>query len=520
VNTDRSFVDRQVVQLSAHCLPTIVDVELTFVAKGRIRMAENREPIIIQGGMGVAVSDWRLARAVSLAGQLGVVSGTALDVVLARRLQLGDPGGHMLRALAEFPDSRVAERIVSRYFIAGGKCPDQPFRFTYLPALHPAAEQLNLIVAANFVEVFLAGEGHGGLVGLNLLEKIQAPTLASLYGAMLAGVDYVLMGAGIPRAIPGAIDQLSRGESAELPIHVAGAPPDETTVSRFDPNAFGLGSPPALKRPKFLAIVSSAPLAAMLARKSTGRVDGFVVEGPTAGGHNAPPRGQHAINKRGEPIYGQRDEVDLHAIRALKLPFWLAGSYGTPERVAAALQRGATGVQVGTAFAFCAESGLPDQLKQRVLAMSRAGTVDVFTDLVASPTGFPFKVLQLDDSLANTTLYNARERICDLGYLRQAYHRPDGTVGWRCPGEPVPTYLHKGGDLADTVGRKCLCNALMANVGLGQVRPGGRREAPLVTCGDEVKDIASFAPSAKAQTYTARDVINRLLSGVRVPMTC
>ena len=381
-------------------------------------------------------------------------------------------------------------------------------------SINPSAEQVELIVAANFVEVHLAGEGHDGLIGVNYLEKIQLPTLASLYGAMLAGVDYVLMGAGIPRAIPGVLDRLSRGEPAELPIHVAGAQPGETTISRFDPETFGSGPPPALKRPKFLAIVASATLASMLARKASGRVDGFVVEGPTAGGHNAPPRGEPVFNERGEPIYGQRDEVDLDAMRALGLPFWLAGSYGTPERVAAALESGAAGVQVGTAFAFCAESGLRDDIKRRVLAMSRAGTVDVFTDPVASPTGFPFKVLQLDESLSDASVYNERERICDLGFLRQAYRRPDGTIGWRCPGEPVETYLHKGGDLADTLGRKCICNALIANVGLAQVRPGGRQELPLVTCGDEASEIARFASSDEAEIYSARDVIEHLLSGV------
>ena len=146
--------------------------------------------------------------------------------------------------------------------------------------------------------------------------------------------------------------------------------------------------------------------------------------------------------------------------------------------------------------------------------MSRAGTVDVFTDPVASPTGFPFKVLQLDESLSDATVYNERERICDLGFLRQAYRRPDGALGWRCPGEPVETYLHKGGDLADTVGRKCICNALVANVGLEQVRPDGRHELPLVTCGDEAREIARFANSDDAETYSAGDVIDRLLSGV------
>ena len=46
---------------------------------------------LVQGGMGVGISDWRLAHAVSERGQLGVVSGTALDELLARRLQFRAP---------------------------------------------------------------------------------------------------------------------------------------------------------------------------------------------------------------------------------------------------------------------------------------------------------------------------------------------------------------------------------------------------------------------------------------------
>ena len=487
-------------------------------------MESHPEPIIIQGGMGVAVSGWQLARAVSQAGQLGVVSGTAMDVVLARRLQLGDPGGHMRRALADFPFSDMVERILDRYFIPCGKDGNEPFRPTPMPSVNPSADQVELIVAANFVEVYLAGEGHDGLVGVNYLEKIQAPTLPSLYGAMLAGVDYVLMGAGIPRSIPGVLDRFSRGEPAELPIHVVGAMAGDTTASRFNPDTFGRGFPAALKRPRFLGIVASATLATMLARKASGRVDGFVVEGPTAGGHNAPPRGDAAFNERGEPLYGERDKIDLNAIRALGLPFWLAGSYGAPDRVVAALDKGAAGVQVGTAFAFCVESGLRDDIKHRVLDMSRSGTIDVYTDAVASPTGFPFKVLRLDGSLSQSLYYKKRERICDLGYLRQAFRRPDGAIGWRCPGERVESYIQKGGDLADTVGRKCICNALIANIGLAQVRPGDKPELPLVTCGNEVSAIAQFVTSDEAQfyytcdddtqVYSARDVINHLLSGV------
>src|SRR5436190_16095362 len=86
-----------------------------------------RLPVIIQGGMGVGISDWRLAQAVSSTGQLGVVSGTALDTILVRRLQSGDPGGHMRRALARLPFREMAARIVSRYFISGGKSATRPY---------------------------------------------------------------------------------------------------------------------------------------------------------------------------------------------------------------------------------------------------------------------------------------------------------------------------------------------------------------------------------------------------------
>jgi nitronate monooxygenase len=419
----------------------------------------------------------------------------------------------MRRALAEFPYGEMAERILRRYFIRGGKQPNAPFRSTPMPSVEPSPDHLALTVAGNFVEVFLAGEGHDGPIGINYLEKIQLPTLASLYGALLAGVDYVLMGAGIPRWIPRAIDQLSRGLAAELPITVADEAPGETTRSQFDPESFGDGPPPGLTRPKFLAIVASATLASMLARKASGAVDGFVVEGPTAGGHNAPPRGEASFNDRGEPLYGPRDTVDLNQMRALQLPFWLAGSYGTPEAVAAALDEGAAGVQVGTAFAFAAESGLSDDLKARVLAMSRAGQVDVLTDALASPTGFPFKVLQLGGSLSEPSLYDNRERICDLGFLRQAYRRPDGALGWRCPGEPIEHYLRKGGQSGDTLSRKCICNALTANVEMAQMRADGP-ELPLVTCGDDARHIARYAQSDEAESYSASDVVEYLLSGV------
>jgi nitronate monooxygenase len=465
-------------------------------------------PVLIQGGMGAGVSDWRLARAVSSLGQLGVVSGTGIDTILARRLQQGDPGGHMRRALAAFPIDGVAERIVAKYFVEGGV--DGRLKSKPMPRIDPSQNLLDLYVASNFVEVFLAKEGHDNPVGINYLEKIQLPHLPSMYGAMLAGVDYVLMGAGIPRAIPKVLDDLSQGRAVEYKLDVKGADRGETLVTRFDPVDYSAGQLPEARRPDFLAIVSSHVLSTMLARKASGKVNGFVVEGPTAGGHNAPPRGRLQLTAGGEPLYGERDIPDLKVIDELGLPFWLAGSYAEPERIEEALALGATGVQVGTAFAYCEESGFAADLKRRVLDLSIDGRAQIYTDPVASPTGFPFKVVELDSTLSDPVVYEKRNRVCDLGYLRTAYKRDNGSVGWRCPSEPVDDYLHKGGTDEDTFGRKCLCNALMANIGLGQIQKNGDSEEPLVTSGDDVADVARFlAPGASS--YSAADVVQYLL---------
>jgi nitronate monooxygenase len=461
--------------------------------------------------MGVAVSDWRLARAVSVAGQLGVVSGTALESVMVRRLQLGDPGGHTRRALSQYPVPAVADSILDRYYIEGGKPANQRFVQTPLGRAEQSGNLLDLLVASNFVEVHLAREGHSGPVGINYMEKIQTPLLASVYGSMLAGVDYVLVGAGIPKVLPAAIDRLAEGLPVEMKLDVRGASGGDHYVSRFDPAAAMRGEGPTLKRPMFLAIVSSHILATMLAAKIDVPVDGFIVEAPVAGGHNAPPRGRPQLSETGEPVYGERDVPDLAAIRDLGLPFWLAGGYDDADQVREALELGAAGVQVGTPFAYCEESGFDTDVKRRVLDLSRNGTATVFTDPVASPSGFPFKVVDLEGTLSDPAVYAGRERErCELGYLRTAYRREDGQLGWMCPAEPVKDYVRKGGDPGDTVGRKCLCNALLANVGLGQVQHGGVTEKMLLTSGDMVSDVARFLPPGEA-SYTAEDVVCRLV---------
>ena len=446
-------------------------------------------PEIIQGGMGIGVSNWRLARAVSSRGHLGVVSGTAVESLFVRRLQDGDDGGDLRRAMAAFPLPEVAADALRRYFLPEGRAPGTPYRMLPMYRLGASRARERITILANFVEVWLAQEGHGGPVGINLLTKVQLPNLAALYGAMLAGVGFVLMGAGIPRDIPGVLDAFAEGRPASLRLEVEGLSAGRDVRATFDPADY-LDPPPALERPAFLAIVASNSLATMLARKASGRVDGFVIEGPTAGGHNAPPRGAGALNERGEPVYGDRDVVDLEKMRELGLPFWLAGGTGSPQALAAARAAGAAGIQVGTLFAYADESGLADDLKRSVLEHVARGEVDVFTDPQASPTGYPFKVVRwpADPAAAEPE----RTRICDIGGLRVPYEQPDGRIGYRCAAEPVDAYVSKGGRLEDTDGRRCLCNALMANVGHAQVRDDGRVESSLVTSGDDLKALGVF----------------------------
>lgn len=469
-----------------------------------------QHPTIIQGGMGVAVSSWRLANAVARAGQLGVVSGTGLDGVVARVLQDGDPGGHVRRALAHFPVPEIAERVMNAYYLPEGRAEGQPYRPHPTLTIAPTRAAIELSLVGNFAEVWLAKEGHDGVVGINFLQKIQTATLSATLGGMLAGVDYVLMGAGIPKEMPRVLTEFAAGRPGRMTIEVDNQTKIHTAI--LDPVTF-LGEPlPPMKRPEFLAIISLHVLGGYLARDPEIRPDGFVVEGPVAGGHSAPPRGKLILDELGQPIYSPKDDADIAKMVALGLPFWMAGAWSTPERVAEAIKAGAQGVQCGTIFALASESGLTDAIRGQLLEELRAGTLQVKNDALASPTGFPFKVARLDGTLSEQEVYEARNRICDLGYLRQPAETPDGKVVYRCASEPVHMYVKKGGDIAETVGRKCLCNALFANIGMPQRRKDGYVEDPAITLGSDLtgaRGLLAEHPAGwtgtEAVTYLLRD---------------
>ncbi len=492
------------------------------------------DPMIISGGMGVNISCWIMARVVSMMGELGVVSGTALEIVYPRVLQNGDPGGHVRRAFAELARRQPAfagsiTRLLDKYYIEGGKSADKPYKAVPMGKLvpvegpagpdsfwEPVRELQILTIASNFAEVWLAKEGHTGQVGINFLRKVERPLLWALYGAMLAGANYVVVGAGSPSELPGMIKELSRHAAVSLPLKVYGTRSgggDFRIMIRPDTL---IGAQAAnLNPPKFLAIVSSFGLAQALASDPATRPYGFVVEGPEAGGHSAPPA-KMRFDAKGQPVlvYTDEDNADIGAIAGLGLPFWLAGSYASPVRLRQALAQGACGVQIGTAAALSGQSGMAPRLRARALKLAAANEL-VVTNALVSPTGFPFKVAQIPETISDQTVYQNRKRICDIGLLQANYVAPDGGLGYRCPAEPIESFTAKGGRAQNTAGRACLCNGLLAATGLPQVRADGYVEPAIITLGEDfqtVRELLADLPPGQ-ETYTIGKLIMFLRQG-------
>lgn len=457
-------------------------------------------------------------------GGLGVVSGTALEIVYPRILQDGDPGGNVKRAFTELVRRQPSLagpvwELYNKYYIEGGRAPGTPYkpvapcRLTRIENFKPGPdsfwelprEMQVLVLAANFAEVWLAKEGHDKPVGINFLRKVERPLPWALYGAMLAGAAYVLVGAGSPDEIPAMIEKLSRHEPTAMSFKVYGSRSDSGNFyATVRPETLLGGTAPALEAPKFLAIVSSFGLADALAGNPATRPYGFVVEGSEAGGHSAAPA-KMRFDAAGQPllVYTEQDQADIGAIAGIGLPFWLAGSYGSPARLREARALGASGVQLGTLFALSGQSGTAPALRSKVMKLLAAGELKVSNTMV-SPTGFPFKVAQVPGTISDPAVYQARKRTCDVGLLQVNYLTPAGELGYRCPAEAVEAFTAKGGRVQNTVGRVCLCNALIAACGFPQVRADGYVEPPIVTLGenlDSAKQLVDALPPGQ-ESYT------------------
>jgi len=463
---------------------------------------------VIQGGMGVGVSGHKLARAVSCYGQLGVISATGPDILLLRGLQDGDKSGELRDALKHFPNQDIAEKIFERFFIEGGKSPDKDYKLNQFPTFEKTSDtefQLknkdleDSLVAGAFVEAYLAKKGHNNPVGANFLNKIEWAQLPTLYGAMLAGIDVVLIGAGFPKEIPEILSAFVSGGIGKMSVPISGKKYDIV----FNPQRFNKTE---LSRPVFLGIVGNH-----LGVKALPHADGYVFEGKEAGGHNFPARSK-SLNEIGEPLYGLKDEMDFQLLASLLKQnfdktgvhqrYWLAGNYA--KRLSEALSYGASGIQVGTLFEFGEESRVIYELKQRALDKIINGA-NVFTNPRASPTGFPFKELLIQGTIAIKEIYEQRKRVCNMGALAELYEDESGRIMTRCAAEPVEAYLQKGGKLEDTIGRQCLCNGLPSTIGIGMPN-----EKPLMTSGADLTAVKEVV-AKYGMNYSAENAIDYIL---------
>ncbi len=462
----------------------------------------NKQQMIRQGGMGVDISTWHLANTVAKNGGLGTVSGVMADRIMARTLQLGDPGGHFRRALAHFPFPHFVDRILETYFVDGGLKEGQRFKVVPQFFLDPSEKLIALTLCANFAIVWLAKEGHDRPIAINYLEKVQLQHTYNMVGAMLAGVDAVTMGAGLPNKVPGMLDVIAAGGNPTYNISTDGG---ASIPSEFDVKKFFGTSLAGLKRPDFIPIITTDFAASYLMKKSNGSIEAFVIERPSAGGHNAPPRGKIILDHEGEPIYGEKDFADLAKMREFGIPFWIGGGLASPDGLKWALENGASGIQVGSIMALSRDSGLRDDLRKELLRRIYNGEVRTRTDLELSPTGFPFKVVDLPGTIADRERLKERQPLCDQGLLLKPYEREDGSIGFRCPAEPLDIFLKKGGKASDAEGAECLCNGLLSTT-----TKADRNAPSIITLGDDVSFVRKLLKD-EHDSYGVSEVMHYLL---------
>jgi nitronate monooxygenase len=175
---------------------------------------------------------------------------------------------------------------------------------------------------------------------------------------------------------------------------------------------------------------------------------------------------------------------------------------------------------VGSVFALAEESGMKPEYRSALLDKLRRGADDasLIKTTLFSPTGFSFKVAQLEGTLSEDEVYEARRRACDIGLLQQrGFGKPDAegtrTLFQRCAAGPINSYVENRGIERNTEERRCLCNGLLATVGLGQVTAvnGEWHEEPaIVTLGNRLDGVRRLSRQGQT-TYHVQDVVADIL---------
>ena len=225
------------------------------------------------------------------------------------------------------------------------------------------------------------------------------------------------------------------------------------------------------------------------------------------------------MDDKAQPIYSQTDEPDFAVIRQAGYPFWLAGGYSSREKVELAIRLGAVGIQAGSIFALAEESGMQPTYKTAIRNELKKGVSesDMVLTTLFSPTGYPFKVVDLEGTLAEESVYESRRRVCDLGLLQQrglSKTNEDGSrrLIQRCMAEPVENFVNKRGLPRNAENKRCLCNGLLATVGLGQIlnHNSTGEEPAIVTLGNNLEGVRRLSRNGQSP-YWVKDVVTDLL---------
>ena len=277
---------------------------------------------LVQGGMGIGVSLHPLASAVAAAGGLGLLSSAGLDRIVSCRIG----------------------RKVGTY------------------------EAVRIEVAA--------AKARGGFAGINIMVALQRDFEASVRGAIDAGADAIVSGAGLPLSLSGI--QAPRG-TALVPI------------------------------------VSSARALDLICRRWERlhyRPDAVVLEGPLAGGHLGFRADQVELEEN--TLESLLPPVKETARAHGDFPLIVAGGIYSHEDVRRFLALGADGVQMGTRFLATEESSASPAYKRAIV---RARSEDMIVATApGSPCGLPFRVLR-ESPIYQSALVRARPPRCDKGYV-------------------------------------------------------------------------------------------------------
>lgn len=430
--------------------------------KGRLQF-----PRLFQAGMGAGVSRYWLSRKAARLGALGIVSSVGLRTIIVEAVRRGDK--QVIAMAKTFPFAQHRDELLS--FASGGFRHRRAVPQDGYGDVGKLAARLTVI--STFIEVSLAKKGHHGKIGINVMWKLSTSVLPTILGALLAGVDALICGAGVPMELEEIVDSIRAGK----------------TELSFDP-LYGTTTPVSFefnrevveylrgcryRRPKLIPILSNYAFCRKIVKKWRIPPDFIILEDWKAGGHNQNPRNKVEHSDVSDGIETYFDEVLTLGVRVV-----VAGGFeygGNRTDFLYWRRRGAWGIQVGSRFALCKESGWDRKWRDLIIQMNRRGETVIMTDHEASPTGFAIKVVVVPGTLSDPEVYNRRERSCLYGCLRRGHTFVDPETGETrttliCPAMPLSMYQRLCPDktreecLKECGGQVvCLCSALLATIG-------------------------------------------------------